>query len=221
MILTYLMATTNNVQEDESRPTTMERQVQTLMAAMECLTKQNHDLEEQLCQGNMGHNTQEEDQEGTSADKRYQEGPEGSNAPSRLERPDVSRPSTVDMAPPHIVTEMQMMREQMDLMMNALRGRVSISTTWSTEPIHPSPNPSIPSPYRQSFICRRWRIMTETRTFGSFGIFQDPNVPLGDILVFLISLSHLYVLVYRHDLQIVMAIKIVDLSPIFPLLREM
>ena len=63
--------------------------------------------------------------------------------------------------------------------------------------------------------------MTETRTFGSFGIFQDPNVPLGDILVFLISLSHLYVLVYRHDLQIVMAIKIVDLSPIFPLLREM
>ena len=83
MILTYLMATTNNVQEDESRPTTMERQVQTLMAAMECLIKQNHDLEEQLCQGNMGHNTQEEDQEGTSADKRYQEGPEGSNAPSR------------------------------------------------------------------------------------------------------------------------------------------
>ena len=71
MILTYLMATTNNVQEDESRPTTMERQVQTLMGAMECLTKQNHDLEEQLCQGNMGHNTQEEDQEGTSVNKGY------------------------------------------------------------------------------------------------------------------------------------------------------
>ena len=29
------------------------------------------------------------------------------------------------MALPHIVAEMQMMREQMDLMMNALRGRVS------------------------------------------------------------------------------------------------
>ena len=29
------------------------------------------------------------------------------------------------MAPPHIVAEMQMMREWMDLMMNALRGRVS------------------------------------------------------------------------------------------------
>ena len=29
------------------------------------------------------------------------------------------------MAPPHIVAEMQMMRERMDLMMNAVRGRVS------------------------------------------------------------------------------------------------
>ena len=37
----------------------------------------------------------------------------------------MSRPSITDMAPPHIVAEMQMMREQMDLMMNALRGRVS------------------------------------------------------------------------------------------------
>ena len=83
---------------------------------MEHLTKQNHDLEEQLRQGNAGHNTQEEDQEGISADKRYQDGLEGSNAPSR---------STADMAPPHIVAEMQMMREQMDLMMNALRERVS------------------------------------------------------------------------------------------------
>ena len=29
------------------------------------------------------------------------------------------------MAPLHIVAEMQMMKEQMDLMMNALKGRVS------------------------------------------------------------------------------------------------
>ena len=29
------------------------------------------------------------------------------------------------MAPPHIVVEMQMMREWMDLMMNTFRGRVS------------------------------------------------------------------------------------------------
>ena len=92
------------------------------MAAVERLTKQNHDLEEQLRQRNAGHNTQEKDQEGISVDKRYQEGPEGSNAPSKPKRPEVSRPSTTDMAPPYIVTEIQMMREQMDLMMNALRG---------------------------------------------------------------------------------------------------
>ena len=29
------------------------------------------------------------------------------------------------MAPPHIVAEMQAMKEQMDVMMNALKGRVS------------------------------------------------------------------------------------------------
>ena len=79
------MATTNNVQGDESRPTTLERQVQTLTAIVERLTKQNHDPEEQLRQRNAGHNTQEEDQEGTSAERRYQEGPEGSNAPSKPE----------------------------------------------------------------------------------------------------------------------------------------
>ena len=92
---------------------------------MERLTKQNNDLEEQLCQRNAGHNTQEEDQEGISADIGYQEGPEGSHAPSKPEWPDVSCPSTADMALPHIVTEMQMMKERMDLMMNALRGQVS------------------------------------------------------------------------------------------------
>ena len=37
----------------------------------------------------------------------------------------MSHPSVTDMAPPYIVTEMQMMRERMDFMMNALRGRVS------------------------------------------------------------------------------------------------
>ena len=37
---------TNNNQGDESRTTAFKRQVQTLAAAMECLTKQNHDLEE-------------------------------------------------------------------------------------------------------------------------------------------------------------------------------
>ena len=51
------MATTNNVQGDESRMTALERQVQTLAAAVERLTKQNNDLEKQLRQKNAGHNT--------------------------------------------------------------------------------------------------------------------------------------------------------------------
>ena len=71
MVLTPSMATTNNVQGDKQQPTALKRQVQTLTATVERLTKQNHDLEEQLCQRNTGHNTQEDDQEGTSVDKRY------------------------------------------------------------------------------------------------------------------------------------------------------
>ena len=52
MVLTRSMATTNNVQGDKPpRSTALERRVQTLMAAVERLTKQNHDLEEQLRQG--------------------------------------------------------------------------------------------------------------------------------------------------------------------------
>ena len=51
------MTTINNIQGDEPRPTALERQVQTLTAVVECLTKQNHDLEEQLRQRNVGHNT--------------------------------------------------------------------------------------------------------------------------------------------------------------------
>ena len=41
--------------------TTLERQVQTIATSVECLTKQNHDLEEQLCQKNAGLNSQKED----------------------------------------------------------------------------------------------------------------------------------------------------------------
>ena len=66
MVLTRSMATTNNVQGDEPCATAFERQVQTLVAAMERLTKQNHNLEKQLRQRNVGHDNQEEDQEGTS-----------------------------------------------------------------------------------------------------------------------------------------------------------
>ena len=52
MVLTRLMATTNDVQEEEPSTTTLERQVKTLTAVMEHLTKQNRDLEEQLRQKN-------------------------------------------------------------------------------------------------------------------------------------------------------------------------
>ena len=61
MVLTRSMATTNDVQGNEPpRPIALERQVQTLAAAVERLTKQNHDLEEQLRQKDPGHNSQEE-----------------------------------------------------------------------------------------------------------------------------------------------------------------
>ena len=69
MVLTRSIATTNNVQGDEPRTATLERQVQTLIAVVKRLTKQNHDLKEQLHQKNAGLNTQEEDQEGTIAEK--------------------------------------------------------------------------------------------------------------------------------------------------------
>ena len=76
-------------------------------------------------QKNAGLNTQEEVQEGTSAERKDQEGPEGSNASSKPKRQDISRPSITNTVPPHIVAEMQMMKERMNFMMNALKGRVS------------------------------------------------------------------------------------------------
>ena len=91
---------------DESRPTALERQVQTLTAAVECLIKQNQDLEEQLQQKNTAIGTQEENQEGISVERRDREGSKGSNAPSRPEREDMSCPFVADMASPHIVAEM-------------------------------------------------------------------------------------------------------------------
>ena len=70
MVHTHSIKTTNDVQGDKPCPTALERQVQTLTAAVEHLTKQNNDLEEQLPQKNAGHDTQEEDQEGTNAERR-------------------------------------------------------------------------------------------------------------------------------------------------------
>ena len=124
MVLTRSMATTNNVQEDEPRPTALEKQVQVLTTAVECLTKQNQVLEEQL-HWKTGHNIAEEDLEDSSAERRDCEGSEGSNTPSRLERQNVSIPSFMDATPPLIVAEIQGMKEQMEVMMNALKGQVS------------------------------------------------------------------------------------------------
>ena len=64
------MATTNNVQEDEPQPTTLERQVLTLIVAVEHLTRQNQTQEEQLWQKNAAMRNQEEDQEGAGVDHR-------------------------------------------------------------------------------------------------------------------------------------------------------
>ena len=69
MVLTRSMATTNNIQGDKlPRSTAQERQIQTLMAAVERLTQQNHDLEEKLRQRDARHNVQEENQEGNSTE---------------------------------------------------------------------------------------------------------------------------------------------------------
>jgi len=106
MVLTRSITTTNNAQRDEPRAIALKREVQTLDAAMERLTKQNHNLEEQLHQKNTGLNTQEEDQEGTSTKRRNQEGLEGSNALSKPEGQDTNQPFVTDTVPPHIVAEM-------------------------------------------------------------------------------------------------------------------
>ena len=66
-----------------------------------------------------------EDLGDSSAEGRDREGPEGSNAPSRLEWRNVSIPSLIDATPPPVFMEMQAMKEQMEVMMNALKGRVS------------------------------------------------------------------------------------------------
>ena len=117
------MATINNVQEDEPQPTALEKQVQVLTAVVERLTKRNQVLEEQLHR--KADNNITEDLGDSSAKRRDHDGLEGSNAPSRLEQRNVSIPSLVDATPPPIFEEMQAMKEQIEVMMNALKGRVS------------------------------------------------------------------------------------------------
>ena len=81
-------------------------------------------MEEQL-RWKARHGIQEEDQEGTSVERRDQKGPEGNNAPSRPEQQNVSLSSLTDMTPPSIVTEIQAIKEHMEVMMNALKERMS------------------------------------------------------------------------------------------------
>ena len=95
------------------------------MAAVERLTKQNHDLEKQLHQRDAGPNVQEENQQGNNAKRRDQEKLEGSNALSWLEQQNISLPFLMDFAPQPIITEMQAMKEQMEVIMNAFKGWVS------------------------------------------------------------------------------------------------
>ena len=66
-----------------------------------------------------------EDLEDSSAERRDCEGLEGSNAPSRLEQQNVSIPSFMDATPPSVFAEIQALKEQMEVVMNALKGRVS------------------------------------------------------------------------------------------------
>ena len=94
------------------------------MNVVERLTKQNHDLKEQLRQRDAGHNIQEENL-GDSSERGGLERPEGSNEPSRPEQRNLSIPSLMDTAPPPIFTEMQAMKEQIEVMMNTLKGLVS------------------------------------------------------------------------------------------------
>ena len=96
MVLTRSMATTNDIQEEEPPATALEKQVKTLVAVVERLTRQNRDLEEQLCPKNAAPDNQGADQEGTNADRRNQEGPQASNAPSKPERQNISIPSLAE-----------------------------------------------------------------------------------------------------------------------------
>ena len=150
MVLTRSMVTANDIQEEEPPTTALEKQVKTLTAAVERLTKQNHDREEQLHQKDAAPDSQGADQEGTSTDRRNQEGLQACNALSRPERQNMSLLSLADTALPPIIAKMQAMKEQMKVMMNVLKGRVSsdlddlVNRTDSpfTTPINSFPLPS-------------------------------------------------------------------------------
>ena len=61
---------TNNHTGEEPRTVALKGQVQTLATVVECLTKQNHDLEEQLRQRDARPNSHREEQKGTNVERR-------------------------------------------------------------------------------------------------------------------------------------------------------
>ena len=151
------------------------------MTAIERLTKQNHDLEEQLRQRDAGPNLQEQNQESNSAERREQERPEGNNAPSRPERQNVSLPSLMDFAPPPIIAEMQVMKEQMEVMMNALKGWVSSDlddlVNRTDSPFTASVN-TFPLPQKFPDAADRKLRRGQGSTRSSRDL-QDPDAPSG------------------------------------------
>ena len=76
------------------------------------------------------------------------------------------------MAPPYIVTEIQMMREQMDLMMNALRGQVSSDLD---DLVHRTDSPF--TTFVNSFRLPLKFCMPQVENFDEN---KDPDAPSGD-----------------------------------------
>ena len=151
MVLTRSIATINNVQEDEPQPTALEKQVQIQTTAVEHLTRQNQVLEEQLHR-KAGNNIVE-DLEDSSTERRDREGLEGGNALSRLERQNVSIPSLMDTTPPPVFAKIQAMKEQMEVMMNTLKGRASSDLDDLVNRTDSLFTAVALSPYRTSFAC--------------------------------------------------------------------
>ena len=106
MVLTRSRTTTMNDQGNEQRTTALERQVQTLVAAVKRLTKHNNDLEERLRQKDTTIDDQGEDREADSAEERNRGGPEGSNALSQHEGHETSHPSETSYTPSSVAAEM-------------------------------------------------------------------------------------------------------------------
>ena len=111
--------------------------MQTLTVAIEWLTQWNHELEWQLKQWNDQElNNQNEEQERDERDNnrpsmnnhQKRDNQEESNAINRRDQQDTSRPSELEVSVLHMTQETQTMKEKMDMMMNALKGRVCTSS---------------------------------------------------------------------------------------------